>query len=216
MKSRRECECPCHADPKVVHVVPCCDGMAGLLKTREDPDASGGREKKRTARRSMPCKLSMDRRTLLLLLTLLVALPGVCIAQPDKTAAESDAACAGDTVDQLGLQAARDSRAFVARLKSATDSDNRTAVSAMVRYPLAVHIGDRTFRVHSPEEFLREYDRIISAAVRKAIDDPQSSKCLFFSSDGFMIGNGEVWFQKMPTGAYKVIAINLGAVPATP
>ena len=62
------------------------------------------------------------------------------------------------------------------------------------------------------EEFLHNHDRVMNRAVRKAIADPQSSK--FFSPDGFMIGDGEVWFQKSSAGMYKVIAINLGAVPA--
>lgn len=147
-----------------------------------------------------------------LLLTIFAMHPSVCVAQVNGTDS-AEAACPGDTVDQLGPQIAKESRAFVASLKAATDANDRKAVSSMIRYPLAVHIGDRTFRALTLEEFLHEYDRIMNSAVRKAIDDPQSSKCLFFSPQGFMIGNGEVWFQKVSEGVYKVLSVNLGAVP---
>jgi hypothetical protein len=156
----------------------------------------------------------MNSTMLLLLLTMFAMRPSVCGAQLNGTDS-IEAACPGDTVDQLGPQIAKESRAFVASLKAATDANDRTAVSSMIRYPLAVHIGDRTFRAHTPEEFLHEYDRIMNRAVRKAIDDPQSSKCLFFSSQGFMIGDGEVWFEKVSSGVHKVITINLGAVPTS-
>jgi hypothetical protein len=148
---------------------------------------------------------------LLLLLTIFAMRPSVRVAQLNTTDG-AEAACPADTVDQLGPQLAKESRAFVASLKAATDANDRKAVSSMIRYPLAVHIGDRTFRAHTPEEFLHEYDRIVNSAVRKAIGDPQSLKCLFFSPQGFMIGNGEVWFQKVSEGVYKVLYINLGAV----
>jgi hypothetical protein len=161
----------------------------------------------------MSIKLFTNGAMLLLLLTVSAMSPSVCIAQVSGTTDSAEAACSGDTVDQLGPQVAKESRAFVASLKAATDANDRTVVSSMIRYPLAVHIGDRTFRVHTPEEFLHEYDRIMNRAVRKAIADPQSSKCLFFSLDGFMIGDGEVWFQKSSAGEYKVITVNLGAVP---
>lgn len=157
----------------------------------------------------MPFQRFTNNTMLLLLLTTFAMHPSVCVAQLNTTDS-AEAACPGDTVDQLGPQIAKESRAFVASLKAATDANDRKAVSSMIRYPLAVHIGDRTFRAHTPEEFLNEYNRIINSTVQKAIDDPQSSKCLFFSPEGFMIGNGEVWFQKASDGAYKVFSINLG------
>lgn len=149
----------------------------------------------------------------LLLVALFTMRPSICFAQLSGTDGQ-ETACSGDTVDQLDPQIAKESRAFAASLKAATEANDRTSVSLMIRYPLAVHIGDRTFRIHTSEEFLHNYDRVMSRAVRKAIADPQSSKCLFFSHDGFMIGDGEVWFQKSSAGVYKVITVNLGAVPA--
>jgi hypothetical protein len=156
----------------------------------------------------------MNITMLLLLVTIFVMPPRACVAQLDGTDS-AEAVCPGDTVDQLGPQIAKESRAFISNLKAATDANDRKAVSSMIQYPLAVDIGDRTFRAHTRAEFLHEYDRIMNSGVRKAIDDPQSSRCLFFSSQGFMIGAGEVWFQRVSTGEYKVITINLGAVPAS-
>jgi len=155
----------------------------------------------------------MNRVRMFLLLGFLGIAPSVCLSQVNGAAGNAESQCPGDTVDQLGSQAATESRGFVARLKTAIDANDSIKVSRMIRYPLAVHLGEQTFRVHTPKEFLHEYDRIMNRAVRTTIDDPQSSKCLFSTHNDFMIGNGEVWFRKMPAGVYKVIAINLGAVP---
>lgn len=44
MKSRRECNCPCHSGTVVVHPVPCCDGILGYMKNRAQPKMDWGFE----------------------------------------------------------------------------------------------------------------------------------------------------------------------------
>jgi hypothetical protein len=43
MKSRGDCDCLCHSGGIVLHVVPCCDGIASLLPRKADsePKESG-------------------------------------------------------------------------------------------------------------------------------------------------------------------------------
>ena len=50
MKSRRDCNCPCHCGGVAVHVVPCCEGiLSSLFKKRKE---SGGKRKESAKRTS--------------------------------------------------------------------------------------------------------------------------------------------------------------------
>jgi hypothetical protein len=82
-------------------------------------------------------------------------------------------------------------------------------VASMLQYPLAVHIADKTSPVHNPDEFLRNYSRIVNRSVKAAILDEKSSRCLFSNPDGFMIGDGEVWFREISSAVFKIITFNL-------
>lgn len=79
----------------------------------------------------------------------------------------------------------------------------------MLQYPLYVHIADKRFPVHSPEEFLLNYNRIVNRSVTAAILDEKSSRCLFASPEGFMVGDGEVWFKEVSPGVFRIITFNL-------
>jgi hypothetical protein len=121
--------------------------------------------------------------------------------------------CAGDTVDRMGPEIAAQSRAFLERLGKTAQADDQRQVASMLQYPIDVHIADKKFPVHNPEEFLRNYSRIMNRSVKAAILDEKSSRCLFHSSEGFMVGDGEVWFKEISPGVFKVITFNLGDVP---
>ena len=80
----------------------------------------------------------------------------------------------------------------------------------MVFYPLEVNVSDQKLHVQSRESFLRHYRRIIDAQVRGRIVDEKSSRCLFANSQGFMVGDGEVWFREVAPGVFKIVTINAG------
>ena len=87
------------------------------------------------------------------------------------------------------------SKHFLERLKQAILSDDRVAVSKMMRYPLKANISNPQRKsVASPEEFLKHYDEIINESVVKAIRDQVFSK-LFVNSRGIMVGRGEFWIN---------------------
>jgi hypothetical protein len=132
---------------------------------------------------------------------LLAGLP--CVAQ---SARGSSAECPNDTVNRMGPRMASNSRLFLKSLKVAVGSNERSAVSRMVAYPVKVYVGDTTEAVSTPAEFVRRYDRIFTAEVKQAVRS-QSSHCLFGNADGFMIGDGQVWFAEID-GKMKVISIN--------
>ena len=111
------------------------------------------------------------------------------------------------------MAVAKRSRVFLGKLRSAVRERNKRQVASMLRYPIEVSIADKTFRVSNSEEFMRNYERIVDGSVTAAILDEKSSRCLFSNSEGFMVGDGEVWFDEVSPGVFKVIAFNVGNSP---
>src|SRR5215469_7159090 len=86
----------------------------------------------------------------LLVLLLIQASSGRCFAQNNQGSGDSE--CAGDTVDRMGPDIATRSRAFLERLGKAVQADDQSQVASMLQYPIYVHIADKRFHVHNPEE----------------------------------------------------------------
>jgi hypothetical protein len=69
----------------------------------------------------------------------------------------------------MGPEIAIRSRAFLERLGKAVQADDQKQVASMLQYPVAVHIANKKFPVHNPEEFLRNYSRIVNPSVKAAV-----------------------------------------------
>ncbi len=94
---------------------------------------------------------------------------------------------------------------FFKRLQVSVARNERPAVAGMIAYPLRV---SGEYRVHNRTAFLRNYSRIFDESVRHAVQK-QVPECLFGNYQGFMAGNGAVWFEySMDHPAFKVIAVN--------
>jgi hypothetical protein len=148
-------------------------------------------------------------RVLLVILFLGISVP----LYSQVLSSEKAAGCPGDTVDRMGAAIAKRSRAFLRKLRSAVREGNKRQVASMLRYPIDVSIADKIFRVNNPEEFMHNYERIVDGSVKAAILDEKPSRCLFSNSEGFMVGDGEVWFDEVSPGVFKVITFNLGNSP---
>ena len=129
------------------------------------------------------------------------------LAQSKDAGAASE--CGGDTVDKLGPEKAKLARAFLSELKSAVEQDQRSKVASMIRFPLRVVTPKKRLAIKDREEFLYNYDHILTAKVKAMIGDEMSSKCLFANWQGYMVGDGEVWFTEMTSGTLKIITFNV-------
>jgi hypothetical protein len=69
---------------------------------------------------------------------------------------------------------------------------NAAAVAALVHYPIKINPGNHPFTIKNPKEFIKEYDRIITADIATVIEK-QKYDALFVNSQGAMLGDGEVW-----------------------
>jgi hypothetical protein len=77
-------------------------------------------------------------------------------------------------------------------LQRSVSQHNAAAVAALVHYPIKVNPGKRPITIKNPKEFIKDYDRIITADIAAAIYK-QKYDALFVNSQGVMIGDGEVW-----------------------
>ena len=53
------------------------------------------------------------------------------------------------------------------------------------------------------------YDRLFTENVKSAVLNPTAISCLFGNYQGFMIGDGQLWFQETSPGNFHIFAINL-------
>lgn len=99
---------------------------------------------------------------------------------------------------------------FFQELKVAVGKDDRHSVADMVRYPLRV---SGEYRVHNRTAFLRHYDQIFDAKVRKAIES-QVPECIFGNWQGFTAGLGDVWFERsVENPTFHIISVNTDSWP---
>jgi hypothetical protein len=104
-------------------------------------------------------------------------------------------------------------RRFLSQLQAAVRSNDRPRVVALAGLPLRVNSdgGSKTYR--DSRSMLADYDRIFTAKVRQAIL-AQRYESLFTRDQGLMVGNGEVWFDRVcrdrncARGPVRILAIN--------
>lgn len=75
--------------------------------------------------------------------------------------------------------------------KTAVVGGDRAAVVEEVRFPLNISGGKK---ITGPGEFQRNYEKIITPAVVKAVSEQDFGK-VFVNQQGVMIGDGQVWLN---------------------
>ncbi|MBA0432356.1 MULTISPECIES: hypothetical protein [Stenotrophomonas] len=119
-------------------------------------------------------------------------------AEPAKAAAEPAGAAPADVsaedararIETLLGDAAQYEKVFNA-FKTAVVSGDRAAVVEEVRFPLNISGGKK---ITGPGEFQRNYEKIITPAVVKAVSGQDFGK-VFVNQQGVMIGDGQVWLN---------------------
>ncbi len=109
---------------------------------------------------------------------------------PAAPAAEAPAEDARARIETLLGDAAQFEKVFNA-FKAAVVGGDRAAVVEEVRFPLNVGGGKK---ITGPGEFQRNYEKIITPAVVKAVSDQYFGK-VFVNQQGVMIGSGQVWLN---------------------
>ncbi|HEL4847647.1 TPA: hypothetical protein UOA08_004263 [Stenotrophomonas maltophilia] len=119
-------------------------------------------------------------------------------AESAKAAAEPAGAAPADVpaedararIETLLGDAAQYEKVFNA-FKTAVVGGDRAAVVEEVRFPLNIANGRK---ITGPGEFQRNYEKIITPAVVKAVSEQDFGK-VFVNQQGVMIGDGQVWLN---------------------
>ena len=119
-------------------------------------------------------------------------------AEPAKAAAEPAGAAPADVsaedararIETLLGDAAQYEKVFNA-FKTAVVGGDRAAVVEELRFPLNISGGKK---ITGPGEFQRNYEKIITPAVVKAVSEQDFGK-VFVNQQGVMIGDGQVWLN---------------------
>ena len=102
---------------------------------------------------------------------------------------------------------------FLTNLQRAVRANDRGAVAKLVHYPLRVNSDGRSRFYPDSAAFRADYERIFTPQVRRAILDQRFER-LFGSSRGLMIGQGQVWFDRLcsnnrcsPPGPVRILSL---------
>ncbi|WP_295554879.1 hypothetical protein [uncultured Stenotrophomonas sp.] len=111
-------------------------------------------------------------------------------ATPASPAADAPAEDARARIESVLGDAAQYEKVFNA-FKTAVVGGDRAAVVEEVRFPLNISGGKK---ITGPGEFQRNYEKIITPAVAKAVSEQGFGK-VFVNQQGVMIGEGQVWLN---------------------
>jgi hypothetical protein len=84
--------------------------------------------------------------------------------------------------------------AFFSAFQNAFRANDRKKVAGLIEYPLLTSLRGKRVNVRGAAELLAHYDEIFDGGVRCAILSA-SAKSVWGNWQGFMIGNGEIWFD---------------------
>ena len=109
-------------------------------------------------------------------------------------------------------------QAVIEAYQRAVTRGDKAAVAALVDYPIRVDIDGNKTAIRDPMAFVRDYDRIITRAIARTIEEQRYSE-LMVNSKGVMFGNGQTWINGVcKEGSadcsefeVKVVAIQAGA-----
>jgi len=140
---------------------------------------------------------------------------------PDVSGPASTAAASGPASSQnssqgnpLEVAGVTDYAAFKKQFLTFQDAvarNDREQAATFALYPIRVNVGKVAVNVADKEAFVKQYDRILTEDVRKALA-AQDVNTLFANDKGIMVGNGEIWFGVAPgtPERYGIISVNIG------
>jgi RNA polymerase sigma factor (sigma-70 family) len=111
---------------------------------------------------------------------------------------------------QAGFQDAHTVHRFLGTLQNAIQKNGQEVVINAVKYPLQVHRGGETLIIQDEVGFRREFDQLMTPAIRAAILQAPDHG-LFCAPQGIMVGAGYVWLGPVEGTPEqpKIIALNI-------
>ncbi len=120
---------------------------------------------------------------LALVLVLLGQVPA--LAQPDRDVYQR--------IEQLQGDAAGFDRPLKALVEAMRGGDAET-IAGLADYPLTMQANGETYDVQDEQEFIDNFDDLVTDQTRRAVGR-QQYRDLFVNSDGVMLAGGKVWMS---------------------
>lgn len=95
--------------------------------------------------------------------------------------------------------------AFFEKLQAAVKQDARDQVTSMVSFPMRTALAGKRVVIHSQQQFLANYDRIFTAAVRCALLHAEKSS-VWGRDQGFTFADGTIWWDAIIAAGDKTSA----------
>ncbi len=135
----------------------------------------------------------------------------------DKATVVDDDTAVNASIDRLLGDHAK-YQAVIQAYQQAVARGDKAAVAALVAYPFKVDIGGSKTSIQNSQAFERDYDKIVTPAIARAIEAQKYSE-LMVSGKGVMFGSGQTWINGVcKEGSadcsefeVKVVAIQAGA-----
>lgn len=120
--------------------------------------------------------------------------------------------CKGSTVDTYDATVAASSRAFVVELQKLVRAGDKREIATLVGYPIRANkpVDGRLSHtmIRNKAQFVAAYDSLFNKHVKEAILNPDAVQCLFANDQGFMIGDGQVWFEQTASKSFRISTLN--------
>ena len=110
----------------------------------------------------------------------------------------------------IGITNAKEFEKSFNTIKYLVKNNEKSKVASYVSYPLNVNREDKKIKIQSKEDFIKNYNSIITENVKKALLDQDVAKT-FVNYQGVMVGSGEIWFTHVKNKA-MIYAINIFAI----
>jgi hypothetical protein len=142
-------------------------------------------------------------------LTWVVAMLLACLTSSAQEVKTNSVApdCTPGSVTQLSPKSQESVAKFLGALQLALNATDKERVASLVHYPLKVGSVKGTYTVSSKSAFVKRYDEIISPDIIRVVASLRP-ECADIMSQGFMFGQGTIWFNSFDRMGFRIITIN--------
>ena len=85
------------------------------------------------------------------------------------------------------------------KIKKFIETDDKEAMANLIMYPIKYEENDKFIKVYNKEQFIENYDKIITDEIRKVVSE-SDYKEIFSNWQGAMLGSGKIWFTSYIIG----------------
>jgi hypothetical protein len=152
-------------------------------------------------------------KDLALVIVILVAASTSALAQSGGGEIRISGCKSGNLLQERDPSVVEEMGCFIGELKTAIAKGDKRRVARLVHYPLSFATADAELTIHSEQEFVKKYNRVLPPQLRDLLLR-QETRCISrVGAKGFTIGTGEIWFDRFQDGKVKIFTVTAVVFP---